>query len=546
MSRRPWLCALHLPMLAAVSWHVSVTRRPGTLQLAAFSFGQLTVTSMAIAIVLACAATIEVCRRCTHDSNVALAASALGVVAALGATRRPTLSPTVIMAVDAAWLSVPALGLTLVAFTALRPPPLRVTLVRGTYLAAVGAACALSDRGRGFASLLGAVPTRPPLPAARVLLVVGAIAIVIAGRGLPGLRWRSLRPTSWRRPEAVAVITAVWMATTVAERVIFSLPPDQLRWSTPPALSQWVMVWGVLVPMTATFGLVSSVAYALQLRAAGPTGSNDTVVLPASDPIGRLQSDMVAWLGDPTLTLTFANDEGGWISHTTSGTPPSGRYDRASTTVERGGTPICLIEHDVSLSAAPIAIETAALLAGMAFDANQAMLAGEHRLRESQHLSDRLLDADQETRTAVMTELEDGPVAELQSIVDAIDAGGSLQPLVQTLRQVTSKTRELSHGLYPPELIDSGLSTVIAHLGAPSRRLPPAIEITLFLAVADDPRAVFHDCDTMIQVIRALPLTNRTTLDRIAVLGGTVTSWSTRTSSQTIELPLATAGLGSH
>ncbi len=105
--------------------------------------------------------------------------------------------------------------------------------------------------------------------------------------------------------------------------------------------------------------------------------------------------------------------------------------------------------------------------------------------------------------------------------------------MVDPIRQATAEVRQLSHGLYPPELIEGGLGAVVGdRRGAPRRRLPPAVEVTAFRLVTDDPTGWFEDHDIQrCGYTSDATRSTRSVLDRIDVLGGTVTD-------DTVDLPL--------
>ena len=103
---------------------------------------------------------------------------------------------------------------------------------------------------------------------------------------------------------------------------------------------------------------------------------------------------------------------------------------------------------------------------------------------------------------------------------------------MESIRQATAEVRELSHGLYPPELIEGGLGAVVGdRRGAPRRRLPAAVEVTAFRLVTDDPAGWFEDQGTVLRVHVRRSTIDRTVLDRIDVLGGTV-------SHDVVDIPL--------
>jgi hypothetical protein len=120
--------------------------------------------------------------------------------------------------------------------------------------------------------------------------------------------------------------------------------------------------------------------------------------------------------------------------------------------------------------------------------------------------------------------LDEGPIDVLRRCADDLYYGAPISSVVDPIRQATADVRQLSHGLYPPELIEGGLGAVAGdRRGAPHRRLPAAVEVTAFRLVADDPTAWFEDLETVLRVHVRRETIGATVLDRIDVLGGTVT-----------------------
>jgi hypothetical protein len=146
-------------------------------------------------------------------------------------------------------------------------------------------------------------------------------------------------------------------------------------------------------------------------------------------------------------------------------------------------------------------------------------------LVEARRLGERLLGADTAMRAEVEGLLDDGPIARLRSAASDLLYGAPISSVVDPIRQATAEVRELSHGLYPPELIEGGLAAVAGdRRGAPRRRLPAAVEVTAFRLAAADPTAWFEDFGTVLRVHVRQSTVDRATRDRIDVLGGILAS----------------------
>ena len=286
----------------------------------------------------------------------------------------------------------------------------------------------------------------------------------------------------------------IWFVAVVIERLVHLLPLESYRDLYFGTYADWSLVAAVHLPLVAAAAVIGSIGWSIAVRPQVERLPSGTFVLPDSDPVTMLRNDLADWVGDPTLQLAFADGEGRWIA-------PSGevhlddlRYDRAITVVTRDGRPIGVLDHDIALSAAPDALHTAAALAGLAFDANRLLAVSEGRLVEARRLGERLLGADTAMRAEVETLLDDGPVERLRSCADNLVFGAPISSVVESIQQATAEVRQLSHGLYPPELIEGGLGAVVGdRRGAPHRRLPPAVEVTAFRLVTGDPDGWFED-----------------------------------------------------
>ena len=156
----------------------------------------------------------------------------------------------------------------------------------------------------------------------------------------------------------------------------------------------------------------------------------------------------------------------------------------------------------------------------------------EGRLVEARRLGERLLGADTAMRAEMEELLDNGPIDRLRSCATDLLYGAPISSVVEPIRQATAEVRKLSHGLYPPELIEGGLGAVVGdRRGAPRRRLPAAVEVTAFRLVTDDPAGWFEDYGTVLRVHVRRETIRPTVLDRIDVLGGTV-------SNDFVDLPL--------
>jgi len=517
-------------------WLGWLSRRPVEFTLYRTSIDLMRISGLAIGIgVLTAAVAVMASRRSV--SRTALAAiGAAGVLAVVGAARRSELPPALVIMTNAAWLAgAAAVAGAIVAAPRFADVPRRGAIALLAIVGCSGVAAAAWGGDSGLGATIGASPSTDLRMGVRAILAAHLVLLIVAVTWIVR-RW-------WRNRDTAVVLTAAlrdpvvfcgaaWFVAVVIERVVHMMPVDSYRDPHLGTYRAWALVAAVHFPLIAAGAVIGAIGWSIAVRPQVERLPSGTFVLPDSDPVAMLRNDLADWVGDPTLQLAFADGTGRWIA-------PSGevqlddlRYDRATTVVTRGGRPIGVLDHDIALSAAPDALHTAANLAGLAFDANQLLAVSEGRLAEARRLGERLLGADTAMRREVEELLDDGPIKRLRACAGELLFGAPIRDVVDPIRQATAEVRQLSHGLYPPELIEGGLGAVVGdRRGAPRRRLPPAVEVTAFRLVTDDPTGWFEDHGTMLRVHVRRHTIDRTVLDRIDVLGGTVTD-------VTVDLPL--------
>ena len=402
-------------------------------------------------------------------------------------------------------------------------------------VAGSGVAAAALDGGSGLGATIGTAPSTDIPSSARVMLAVHLVVLITAVAWL-ATRWWRTRDSGVgvgnviRDP--VVICGALWFVSVVVERSVHLLPLDAYRDPYRGTYLAWPLVTAVHLPLIAAGAVIGSIGWSIAVRPQIERLPSGTFVLPATDPVTMLRDDVADWVGDPTLQLAFADGTGRWIAPSGEVHLENVRYDRATTIVTRHGRAIGALDHDIALSNAPDALHTAAALAGLAFDANRLLAVSEGRLVEARRLGERLLGADVAMRAEMEALLAEGPIKRLRTCADDLYFGAPIDTVVEPIRQATAEVRQLSHGLYPPELIEGGLGAVVGdRRGAPRRRLPAAVEVTAFRLVTDDPTGWFEDHGTMLRVHVRRQTIRPSILDRIDVLGGTV-------SSEYVDLPL--------
>jgi hypothetical protein len=517
---------MSLATLSCCAWLAWLCRRPLEFELTQSGFVQLRFSGLAIAVSLLAAAVAWIAARRGLGAAAVAALGGVGVVTALGAARRPALPGAVEVLADAAWLASAAV---VAEVTALLSPhfALLSRRRRRIFLAAVAAtgvlAASLGGRS-GLAATIGRHPSSTVPVIAKVALAANLVALATAGcwatRHVHKSRIRGPR-SPIRDP--LLVVAGLWLCVAAFERVIHLLPVNEIRDQAQQRYLAWVTVSAVNIPLVLTGALIGTIGWTIAVGPRVERLPSGTLLLPDRDPVSMLRADLSAWVGDPTLELAYADGAGRWVTPTGEAHLETARYDRATTVVTRNGHEIGVLEHDVELARAPDALHTAATMAGLAFDANQLLAMSELRLLETRELGERLLRADNVTRDEVRLQLDNGPVGVLRWCADRLDDGAPIREVVEPIQRATSDVRRLSHGLYPPELIEGGLSAAVGdRRGAPRRRLGAALEATAFRLVADDPDGWFSDRGNILRVHVRRETIRPETLDRIDVLDGIV------------------------
>jgi hypothetical protein len=513
--------------LTASAWLAWLSRRTVEYMPYSASIDLMRVSGLAIAIgILTAAVACTVARRPLRRGSL-LALGLAGLLTVVGAGRRPELPNALVIVTNAAWLaSAAAVAGAIVASPRFASVPRRPATALLALVGVTGVTAAVWGGESGLGATLGALPSTDIPTGARVMLAVHLAALILAVAWIASRWWRD-RDTAIRIAtvvrDPVLICATGWFVVTVVERVVHLLPLETYRDLFRNTYVDWALVIAVHLPLIAVLAVIGGIGWTIAVKPQVERLPSGTFVLPDSDPITMLRDDLADWVGDPTLQLAFADGTGRWIA-------PSGevhlddlRYDRATTIVTRDGRPIGVLDHDIALTAAPDALHAAAALAGLAFDANRLLAVSEGRLVEARRLGERLLGADTAMRLEVEELLDEGPIKRLRSCADDLLFGASIASVVEPIRQATAEVRELSHGLYPPELIESGLAAVVGdRRGAPRRRLPAAVEVTAFRLVADDPTAWFEDMGNVLRVHVRPSTIGRATRDRIDVLGGTI------------------------
>lgn len=517
------LVVVEVAVIAAMGWAVHLVRQPYEFRLDPVSFDRLPAIGLALTLGTVIVVGLGAAHWRLARREVVLGLGTLAVTVILGATRLLT-SPAETIAV-ACWLSSAAavLAATVIGSRALPTPPARPLRLGLAVVALLGVLAAALGIGGSVVSPI------EPGAGGRIALAAQLLALLVFVAWLATHAWRRTagpsRPALTRDP--VLITALVWSVAAAWERAVHLLPASTYLLIDRGGYRPWSLASALYLPLLTTVALVVAVGWSVLVRPRVERLANGIVIVPDDDPLTTLRDDLAAWTGDPTLQLAYADATDGWVTPLGEIVPEPAAYHRARTVVTHDGRPIGMIDHDLALAQAPDALETAAAMAGVAFHANQLLALSEARLAETRRLGRRLLLADASTRDTMRVVLEVGPIDRLTAAAAEVRSGAPVAGVVADLQQATTEIRILSHGLYPPELLEGGLRAVVGDRpGVPGRRLPGAVEITAFLLAADDPGSRFEDRGSALGVHRTRPIEDDDLLDRIEVLGGAVTGCS--------------------
>jgi hypothetical protein len=240
-------------------------------------------------------------------------------------------------------------------------------------------------------------------------------------------------------------------------------------------------------------------------------------------------------LGDPSVKVFFRRPgDAGWVDVAgRPGAPAIDDCDRGLTILEREGVEFGAIEYDASLASQPDAIELSVTAAAFALDSERLVALANARAEDARRLTARLVSSADAARDQLRGQLVAGPLHDLEQLEGTLAARGDLAHAARQLQEVAADVRRISHGVYPAELNEGGLSAVLTHASeVPAKRFEPAIEITAFLAADGDGGARIRAEQGQLVICLSEPPREPTLLERIAVLDGVV-------DGPTIVLPVA-------
>jgi hypothetical protein len=193
---------------------------------------------------------------------------------------------------------------------------------------------------------------------------------------------------------------------------------------------------------------------------------------------------------------------------------------RRATVVQRDGAPIAAIVHqpDVPFEA----IDLATRITAAHLEAQRATALARANTEAVREATARLVRAGDHAAELVAREVAAGPLPRLGAVADELRRDpATLGGAPAVLQEITAEVRRISHGVFPRAIDDEGLSAVLPGALNPPRRLPRAVEVTVYLLATADHAAHVEDLGARIVVH-----TTRTPTDelvaRVRALGGTV------------------------
>jgi hypothetical protein len=307
-----------------------------------------------------------------------------------------------------------------------------------------GALAGLAARATvGGGYLEGVVPPVGRLPVATGLLVVGVLGVAVR-------RW--LRGTGVvRRSRAAPVIAAALIGAVLATGAAGRPAGDWL------ALGYDIVLIGVALMLLAdlrwaAWGREAVTGLVIELGA----GAGDTVT-----------RRLARAVGDPSLRAVFALadgvtfvDEAGQAVELADGGP-----DRAVTRFAEGGRAVAAVVHDPSALRDPELVAGAGAALRIAVANVRLQDDVRRRVADVEASRRRLLQASDEQRRWIVSELEAGVIPHLDRAVAALAPVGAVD-LERRLSAAGDQLRTLAFGLRPPALVQLGLSGALRALVA--------------------------------------------------------------------------------
>ncbi len=229
-----------------------------------------------------------------------------------------------------------------------------------------------------------------------------------------------------------------------------------------------------------------------------------------ADP-AMLQQALSRSLGDPSLTLAYPSDTGGYVDiHGQQVTLADHATDHSVTRVRRRGQLIAVIHHDAALDEQRQVTDAAVAAAGLAIENARLYANLQAQLEQLSTSRLQLAQTAFDERLRIQRDLHDGAQQRFVRILVLLDTarralapGGYTSPDAEhavltahsELTDALRALRDLIQGIYPAVLIEHGLAAAVENLAdrAPipvtfsvtDRRWPKHVEITAYFVISE-------------------------------------------------------------
>ncbi len=272
---------------------------------------------------------------------------------------------------------------------------------------------------------------------------------------------------------------------------------------------------GARVLLFGAYGTFVTVPYAFLLGLIRGRLSRATAVAELVEALGRtaepresLRESLAAALGDSSLALAY------WIPQTQVYVDADGQRaalpapdsGRVATPIERGGEPLALVIHDVTLAEERDLVRAVGGAAALTLENERLSADLRARIEELRASRARIVRAADDERRRLERDLHDGAQQRLVTLALNLKLArnsGDLDVLQRTadtaieeLTDATAELRELARGLHPAVLSDRGLGAAVDALAGrsqipveiaavPQERLAAPIESAVYFVVAE-------------------------------------------------------------
>ncbi|GAA3458514.1 sensor histidine kinase [Saccharothrix longispora] len=286
-------------------------------------------------------------------------------------------------------------------------------------------------------------------------------------------------------------LTAVLGASVVAVVVFAMWEPVERAGLNPPVAALTLALSGI--PVAYLAGLLR--------RHVDRGGVADLVVRLSGDsrPAG-VQEALASALNDPGLRVAY------WVAAQERYVDADGRPvapDTAHTRVDRGGTPVAVVLHDVGLDVE--LVDAACAAVGLALENERLTAELRAKVRQLADSRARLVKAGEDERRRLERDLHDGVQQRLLSAAMTLGLAETVPPdrgrvLAAEAKQAVLATiddvRAVCHGIHPPVLTERGLHGAVRELAASAEPraelvldlpddVPPQVETTAYYVVAE-------------------------------------------------------------